>query len=201
MAKKQVKKKTKKESGVKKDVNVPPLIASSESPLIGPVIVWLVEFGGGEEAADQIAKRFNITPAEAEKLITSAWEKIRRAGICDVQTELGLAKKQNEAIYRSAFEEGNLYAAQAARNELSKLLKLYEAASLLAVDEAFQSETERLTRAHLENLELTQTGLPLEELARRIALFVVNNITEDKLETTREPAVPTKEGRQRKKES
>lgn len=175
--------------------------AASTSPLLGPVIVWIVEQGTGENAAEKIAAHFKISTTEASALVAVAWERIKRAGICDVQTELGLAKKQNEKIFRAALDAGNFYAAQSARNELSKLLRLYDAVNLAAIDEAFVSETERLTREHLENLKITDQGLPLEELARRVALFLVNNINGEQFEaSTRRLPVRTKETRQRKKE-
>lgn len=174
---------------------------AAASPLLGPVVVYLTEVGG-EDAAERIAEKYKIEYKAAALLVEVGWAKIRRAGICDIQRELGLAKKQNESLYGLAIKAGNLYAAQSARNELSKLLRLYDAVNLAAVDEAFQSETERLAREHLENLTITEQGLPLEELARRVALFVVNNITERDIDAaTKRTTVSEKKGRQRKTQS
>ena len=73
---------------------------------------------------------------------------------------------------------GDLKTALATRKELSKILHLYEGSAASALDTDLQTATEALVREHLEGLEVTEKGLPLEELARNIALYVIQNVDE-----------------------
>lgn len=92
-----------------------------------------------------------------------------------MREEIGRARIQLEELYAASLATGDLKTALASRKELSKILHLYETTNTSALDEEMQTMTESLVREHLEGLGVTDVGLPLEELARGVALYVIEH--------------------------
>lgn len=105
------------------------------------------------EAFPQVAP--NVAPATAEPVIT--------------REEFTLRKKQLEDLRRRANDADDLRAELSAIQELNKLCGLYRAHS----DEPNDTAVE-LARQHLEGIGTVEKGLPLEELARRVAFQYMN---------------------------
>ena len=114
----------------------------------------------------------------AASLVKEAQKRIALAADHDLKEELGRARIQLDELFDSALLNGDLKTALATRKELSKILHLYEGSAASALDTDLQTATEALVREHLEGLEVTEKGLPLEELARNIALYVIQNVDE-----------------------
>lgn len=93
----------------------------------------------------------------------------RRGGIS--RDEFDVRKAQLEDIQTRAYEIGDLRAELAAIQEINKLCGLYAESF-----NAEKSHVDEIVRAHLEGTGVVEKGLPLEELARRIAIVVATNI-------------------------
>lgn len=91
-------------------------------------------------------------------------------------SEFQLRKEQLEDLQQRANEAGDLRAELDAIKEINKLCGLYQE----PVDNGESTEG-ALARAHLEGTGLVEKGLPLEELARRIAYILSNKCDETKL--------------------
>lgn len=116
-----------------------------------------------------------VSKYRAGKLIAKAKEHIALAAVSDTREEIGRARIQLENLYNVALQDEDVKTALAARKELSKILHLYELTNTSALDEEMQTMTETLVRQHLEGLDITDKGLPLEELARSVALWVIGH--------------------------
>lgn len=114
----------------------------------------------------------------AASLVKEAQKRIALAADHDLKEELGRARIQLDELFDSALCSGDLKTALATRKELSKILHLYEGSAASALDTDLQTATEALVREHLEGLEITEKGLPLEELARGVALYFIENVDE-----------------------
>ena len=95
-------------------------------------------------------------------------------------SEFQIRKEQLEDLQQRANEAGDLRAELDAIKEINKLCGLYQE----PVDNGESTEG-ALARAHLEGTGLVEKGLPLEELARRIAHLVATSST-----TKKRPEVP-----------
>ena len=91
------------------------------------------------------------------------------------KSEFQLRKDQLEDLQQRANETGDLRAELDAIKEINKLCGLYQE----PVDNGESTEG-ALARAHLEGTGLVEKGLPLEELARRIAFILSNKCDETK---------------------
>lgn len=85
--------------------------------------------------------------------------------------EFDVRKAQLEDIQARAYEIGDLRAELAAIQEINKLCGLYAESF-----NAEKSNVDEIVRTHLEGTGVVEKGLPLEELARRIAIVVATNI-------------------------
>ena len=83
------------------------------------------------------------------------------------KSEFQLRKEQLEDLQQRANEAGDLRAELDAIKEINKLCGLYQE----PVDNGESAEA-AIARRHLESLGLVEKGLPIEELARRLALIV-----------------------------
>lgn len=156
----------------------------ASSPLLGPVIAGLVELRDEATIKKKIAAMSGLPANQLEELIRLAKEKIVLAASCDKKEECGLAKLQLNRLFETCLDSGDTKTALATRKELSKFLGLYDAPNAAVVDETFRTETEILVREHLENLRVTPAELPLEELARQVALFFCDHFKEEISERT-----------------
>lgn len=151
--------------------------SNGSRPEVGPVAVAILDGLSEDEIRELLAGRYGITAKkEQAEIISIATDRINSAASVNIVTELARAKKQTEEIYKTAIDAGDTRTALSARQELSKLFNLYDGRNMAALSETIVSTQERAVRSHLEPLELTEEGLPVEELARRVALFVVNNL-------------------------
>ena len=119
-----------------------------------------------------------MTEARATALVKEAQKRIALAADHDLREELGRARIQLEELYTASLAAGDVKTALATRKELSKILHLYEGSAASALDTDLQTATEALVREHLEGLAITEKGLPLEELARGVALYFIENVDE-----------------------
>lgn len=150
----------------------------SDSPLVGPVIAGLVMGTPLDVLKKQVAQRTKLTDKEWEALVDTARQKINHAASFDAREEYGKTRLALEQIYKKAMEYGDLKTALATRKEQTKIYGLYDAASLRAVEESYRSATEEMVRGHLEPLGIaTKAGLPIEELARQVALYFVSHFS------------------------
>ena len=121
---------------------------------------------------EAVAALFRITRPAAESLIAEAEERLAARAEVNKQSEIGKAKAQCEEIYRLAIAKKDLRNALLARSELSRLLALdVTEAPPTTVDE---DEVNRARQA-LESLGLTEPGLPIDELARQLVLWILTN--------------------------
>lgn len=157
----------------------------ADSLMFGSVVAGLVECRDPAEVRKKIISAPDMTPEKADAMMARAREKITLAAVSDMKEEVGRANIQLNDLYKLSLEIGDAKTALATRKEMSKLLRLYDAGNLTVLDETLQSQTEALTREHLENLAITETGLPLDELARVVSLFFVQNFNEALIEQRR----------------
>ena len=85
--------------------------------------------------------------------------------------EFQLRKAQLEDIQTRAHDDGDLRVELAAIQEINKLCGLYSEPV-----EKGESAAVEIARIHLENTGMVEKGLPIEELARRIAAVVASNL-------------------------
>lgn len=85
--------------------------------------------------------------------------------------EFLVRKEQLEDIQARAKNDGDLRAELAAIQELNKLCGLYSEPV-----ENGESAAVEIARLHLEGTGVVEKGLPIEELARRIAAILAANI-------------------------
>lgn len=140
---------------------------------ISVAILLLVTLADVEIVTEKLCSDYKISRRAATKLISQAKRAISEAAETDVRREIGQQKKRLDIIYETATKEGDARTALDAVRERSKLLRLYEKADLEAINDTMESEREALVRKHLESFEV-EHGLPLEELARLIALRYCN---------------------------
>lgn len=86
------------------------------------------------------------------------------------KSEFQLRKEQLEDLQQRANDAGDLRAELDAIKEINKLCGLYAE----PVDNGESAEA-AIARRHLESLGLVEKGLPIEELARRVALIIGTN--------------------------
>ena len=106
---------------------------------------WLAMNPDHDAVKSQIASKFKISQQDAETVLKLAKERLALAADVDLRVEL------------------------ATLQELSKLSNVYAAPVVFDSEESVESPVEALARKHLESLDLAPAGLPLEELARRVA--------------------------------
>lgn len=85
--------------------------------------------------------------------------------------EFQIRKNQLEDIQARAHDDGDLRAELAAIQELNKLCGLYSEPV-----ENGESASAEIARLHLEGTGVVEKGLPLEELARRVAAILASNL-------------------------
>ncbi len=130
--------------------------------------------------------QFGATQSGAKALIKDARALLALAADVDVREELGKRKEQLEDLLERAREMGDLRVELSTIQELSKLCDLYGTTSVSSAAADVESATVALARAHLEGLEITPKGLPIEELARQIASIVMNG-QKQQLRTNQSP--------------
>lgn len=121
--------------------------------------------------AESVAALYKITKSTAEKLIAEAHDRLAaRADSINRAAEIGRAKTQCEDIFRLAIEKGDLRNALGARAELTKMLALD-----VSDQQGSSVDEDEIARARmaLESLGIAETGLPLDELARQIVLYIL----------------------------
>jgi len=121
--------------------------------------------------AETVSSLFRVTKQTAEKLIAEAQDRLAaRAESINRAAEIGRAKAQCEDIFRLAVEKGDLRNALAARAELTKMLALD-----VSDQQTSNVDEDEIARARmaLESLGIAETGLPLDELARQIVLYIL----------------------------
>ena len=121
---------------------------------------------------EAVSSLWKISKQSAEQLISEAHKRLAAHSLVDLDAERGRAIKQLEEIYRLAIERRSLRDAINARAELTRLLEL--TTNLPATPTTDEGEIER-TRKALESLDLpdTEPNLPLDELSRRVVLYIM----------------------------
>lgn len=123
----------------------------------------------GEEVERLTIEEFNVKKSEARALVKSARAFLALAADVDVRAELGLRKEQLEDLLARTRDAGELKIELDTIRELSKLARVYDAATVVNVAESAEAVNVALARGHLEALEVCPRGLPIEELARLVA--------------------------------
>lgn len=123
-----------------------------------------------ERVAEWCRETFGSSDREARELIRAAREELASAADVDQREELGRRREQLEDLRKRAKEGQDLRVELAAIQELSKLLDLYKTSTMIDASAEVESAAVSLARRHLEGLAVAPTGLPIEELARVVAL-------------------------------
>ena len=130
---------------------------------------WLAMNPDHDAVKSQIASKFKISQSDAETVLKLAKERLALAADVDLRLALGTRREQLNDLLNRARAAGDLRVELAALQELSKLSNVYAAPVVFDSEESVESPVEALARKHLESLDLAPAGLPLEELARRVA--------------------------------
>ena len=130
---------------------------------------WLAMNPDHDAVKSQIASKFKISQSDAETVLKLAKERLAFAADVDLRLELGTRREQLNDLLNRARDAGDLRVELATLQELSKLSNVYAAPVVFDSEESVESPVEALARKHLESLDLAPAGLPLEELARRVA--------------------------------
>lgn len=123
-------------------------------------------------STEAICALWKVNRATAESLIEEAQERLAQHSLINISAERGRAIRQLEEIYRLAIERRSLRDAINARAELTRLLELTNTTPITNTTD--EGEIER-TRKALESLDLpdTEPNLPLDELSRRVVMYIV----------------------------
>lgn len=121
-------------------------------------------------SVEAVSALWSISKSTAESLLDEAQSRLAARSVVNVDAERGRAIQQLEELYRLAVEKKDLRNAINARAELTRLLALDTSATQTStVDE---DEIQR-ARMALESLGLAETGLPLDELCRRLVMYIL----------------------------
>ena len=121
---------------------------------------------------EAVSSIYGISKSTAESIIREAEERLaKKADTINKSAEIGKAINQCEELYRLALTKKDLRNALAIRSELTRLLQLQDTQD--TANGTDEGEIER-TRKALESLGIhEEENLPLDELARRIVLYIL----------------------------
>jgi hypothetical protein len=140
--------------------------------------MMLVSGMAGVEVISAIVKKYKVTKEEAETVLKEAKQKITTASTVSAREELGLSLTCLKDLYKQAVKNKDLKTALSIIKEKNRILNLYDSDDLELISESAKTRTEELVRQHLEpllvGLNLGKEGLPLEEVARLIASYILN---------------------------
>lgn len=142
----------------------------------------LVLTGDDAQAAEILQSSHHLSQSELSRVIKLAKRKINLASEINKKEEIGKRIIQLDELYKKSLESEDAKTALLTIKEKSKLLDLYSIFSQESFTEASENIELGLTRNHLEGIGITDKGLPIEELARQIALYVINDIQSRKLQ-------------------
>ncbi|MBR2586307.1 MAG: hypothetical protein IKE64_12850 [Thermoguttaceae bacterium] len=169
-----------------KTKKAPPAAATKPAPAVKPkqkrtvgekersTILRGLLAGQTAEAMEERLKAAGLTAAKAKAALREVRGYIAAAATIDAREELGRARLQLEALYEVCLQTGDTKTALATRKEMSKVMRLYDVENTEVIDDSVQTRRDNLIREHLEGLGIAPPGLPLEELARAVALAFVS---------------------------
>lgn len=172
---------------------------------LGRVILALVTYRDRESVRTYAANNIGVPMDLLDATLDAAEKRIAIVADYDRQHELAIQVERLNRLYEAASNVEDITTGQERTSRLSeqrkiisdlaKLLELQKFPAVETLGESAAIETERLTRDHLEALSLCENNLPIEELARRVALAVTNldGYTHEPTKCV-ETKLPTKKG-------
>lgn len=133
-----------------------------------------------EEAVYTRLEQEGYKRQKADKLVEAARQRIVLAADVDRRRELGVLIERLRWLYeeaadavknadRPADKTAAIRVAKEITVQLGEVLDLQNHLNVGLVEENVKSQVEEFVRGHLEGLRICEEGLPLEELARRVA--------------------------------
>lgn len=129
-----------------------------------------------EATEKEVERQFGLSKLNSVKVVKLAKEHLALAADVDLRLELGKRREQLDDLLQRARAVGDLNVELRTLQEMSKLSNVYSAPTVFETSDSAESPADALARSHLEGLNLTAKGLPIEELSRQIASIVLSRL-------------------------
>lgn len=140
------------------------------------VAAWLAMSRDAEATEKEVERQFGLSKLNSVKVVKLAKEHLALAADVDLRLELGKRREQLDDLLQRARAVGDLAVELRTLQEMSKLSNVYSAPTVFETSDSAESPADALARSHLEGLNLTAKGLPIEELSRQIAAIVLSKL-------------------------
>lgn len=140
------------------------------------VAAWLAMSRDAEATEKEVERQFGLSKLNSVKVVKLAKEHLALAADVDLRLELGKRREQLDDLLQRARAVGDLAVELRTLQEMSKLSNVYSAPTVFETSDSAESPADALARSHLEGLNLTAKGLPIEELSRQIASIVLSRL-------------------------
>lgn len=140
------------------------------------VAAWLAMSRDAEATEKEVERQFGLSKLNSVKVVKLAKEHLALAADVDLRLELGKRREQLDDLLQRARAVGDLNVELRTLQEMSKLSNVYSAPTVFETSDSAESPADALARSHLEGLNLTAKGLPIEELSRQIAAIVLSKL-------------------------
>lgn len=140
------------------------------------VAAWLAMSRDAEATEKEVERQFGLSKLNSVKVVKLAKEHLALAADVDLRLELGKRREQLDDLLQRARAVGDLAVELRTLQEMSKLSNVYSAPTVFETNDSAESPADALARSHLEGLNLTAKGLPIEELSRQIASIVLSKL-------------------------
>ncbi len=140
------------------------------------VAAWLAMSRDAEATEKEVERQFGLSKLNSVKVVKLAKEHLALAADVDLRLELGKRREQLDDLLQRARAVGDLNVELRTLQEMSKLSNVYSAPTVFETSDSAESPADALARSHLEGLNLTAKGLPIEELSRQIASNVLSRL-------------------------
>lgn len=140
------------------------------------VAAWLAMSRDAEATEKEVERQFGLSKLNSVKVVKLAKEHLALAADVDLRLELGKRREQLDDLLQRARAVGDLNVELRTLQEMSKLSNVYSAPTVFETSDSAESPADALARSHLEGLNLTAKGLPIEELSRQIASIVLSRL-------------------------
>ncbi len=115
-------------------------------------------------------REFGVDGDALDRLIADAKADLATAADVDLRAEFATRRAQLEDVRERAKTSGDLQTELKAIQELAKICGLYKQATSSDAAAVAESASIAVVREHLEGIGATERDLPIEELARLVAL-------------------------------
>lgn len=140
------------------------------------VAAWLAMSRDAEATEKEVERQFGLSKLNSVKVVKLAKEHLALAADVDLRLELGKRREQLDDLLQRARAVGDLAVELRTLQEMSKLSNVYSAPTVFETSDSAESPADALARSHLEGLNLTAKGLPIEELSRQIAAIILSKL-------------------------